>query len=291
MTVRTIEYLLVKFGAGKSPGSGDYVDLIDTLADDRNAVYFSGTAPADTGANPLWFNTSTNVLSVYDGEWVTAGGAQGPEGPAGATGATGATGAAGPAGPTGPQGATGAMGGVISLPLYSGFYYRTPNSTLAYNTLQVSNRSLYSPIYIPQTTTIDRIAMRTHSTFSGSSVFRLGIYNSTNGYPSTVLLDAGTVNTTAASTSYEITINQQLNQGFYWLVMNTLTAISTNHIVSTGNAASINPLLGAFNTTPGFSNGLLQGFTQTVDANAGFATAESSFSSSTIAPYVYVRVA
>lgn len=104
MTIRTIEYLLGKFGSGKSPGSADYVDLIDTLADDRNAVYFSGTAPADTGANPLWFNTSTNVLSVYDGEWVTAGGAQGPEGPAGATGATGAQ---------GPQGEPGASGGEL----------------------------------------------------------------------------------------------------------------------------------------------------------------------------------
>lgn len=75
MTVRTIAYLLNKFGAGKSPGSSDYLDLIDTLADDRNAVYFSATAPADTEANPLWFNTGTQVLSVYDdGEWITAGG-------------------------------------------------------------------------------------------------------------------------------------------------------------------------------------------------------------------------
>ena len=104
MAVLTIQNLLLKFGAGKSPRSADYVDLIDTLADDRNAVYFSGTAPEDTGANPLWFNTSTNVLSVYDGEWVTAGGAQGPEGPAGATGATGAQ---------GPQGEPGASGGEL----------------------------------------------------------------------------------------------------------------------------------------------------------------------------------
>jgi hypothetical protein len=44
------------------------------------------------------------VLSVYDGEWVTAGGAQGPEGPAGATGATGAQ---------GPQGEPGASGGEL----------------------------------------------------------------------------------------------------------------------------------------------------------------------------------
>jgi hypothetical protein len=78
VTVRTIEYLLNKFGAGKSPGSSDYVDLIDTLADDRNAVYFSATAPTDTEANPLWFNTSTDVLSVYDGEWIAAGGGGGP---------------------------------------------------------------------------------------------------------------------------------------------------------------------------------------------------------------------
>jgi hypothetical protein len=65
MAVLSIQDLLVKFGAGKSPRSADYIDLIDTLADDRNAVYFSATAPADTEANPLWFNTSTNVLSVY----------------------------------------------------------------------------------------------------------------------------------------------------------------------------------------------------------------------------------
>ncbi len=104
MTIRTIEYLLNRFGSGKSPGSADYVDLIDTLADDRNAVYFSSTAPADTGANPLWFNTTSSVLSVYDGEWVTAGGAQGPEGPAGPAGPAGATGAQGPQGEPGASG-------------------------------------------------------------------------------------------------------------------------------------------------------------------------------------------
>jgi hypothetical protein len=110
MTVRTIEYLLLKFGAGKSPGSSDYIDLIDTLADDRNAVYFSGTAPADVEANPLWFNTSTNVLSVYDGEWITTTGSQGLTGPTGNTGAQGAKGDKGDTGNTGATGATGANG-------------------------------------------------------------------------------------------------------------------------------------------------------------------------------------
>jgi hypothetical protein len=108
MAVLSIETLLVKFGSGKSPRSQDYLDLIDTLADDRNAVYFSATAPEDTAANPLWFNTSTNVLSAYSaGSWRSG---EGPQGPAGATGATGATGTQGPQGEVGPAGATGPKG-------------------------------------------------------------------------------------------------------------------------------------------------------------------------------------
>jgi hypothetical protein len=111
MAVLTIQNLLLKFGAGKSPRSADYIDLIDTLADDRNAVYFSSTAPTDTEANRIWFNTDTQILSIYDdGGWVTAGGAQGPQGPAGVKGDTGLTGATGPQGPKGDTGDTGATG-------------------------------------------------------------------------------------------------------------------------------------------------------------------------------------
>jgi hypothetical protein len=110
MAVLSIENLLVKFGAGKAPRSQDYIDLIDTLADDRNAVYFASTAPEDTAANPLWFNTSTNVLSVYDGEWVAAGGAQGPTGPEGPQGIQGET------GPEGAKGDTGDTGEASTVP-------------------------------------------------------------------------------------------------------------------------------------------------------------------------------
>jgi hypothetical protein len=100
---------LLKFGAGKSPRSSDYIDLIDTLADDRNAVYFSNTAPEDTEANRIWFNTSTQTLNVYDdGDWVTAGGAQGPQGETGEIGPAGAQGAKGDKGDKGDTGETGA---------------------------------------------------------------------------------------------------------------------------------------------------------------------------------------
>jgi hypothetical protein len=75
MAIRTIQQLLEKFGPGDSPRSADYVDLIETLADDRNAVYFSATAPEDTAANPVWFRTDTQTLFVFNnGEWIGSGG-------------------------------------------------------------------------------------------------------------------------------------------------------------------------------------------------------------------------
>lgn len=78
MAVLTIPQLLEKFGPGDAPRSDDYIDLIDTLADDRNAVYFDTVEPVDTAANPLWFNTSTNELSVYSGgQWNTVQGSGG----------------------------------------------------------------------------------------------------------------------------------------------------------------------------------------------------------------------
>lgn len=74
MAIRTIQQLLDKFGPGDSPRSSDYIDLIETLADDRNAIYFSATAPEDTAANPVWFDTSTNTLNLYNNQWESVGG-------------------------------------------------------------------------------------------------------------------------------------------------------------------------------------------------------------------------
>jgi hypothetical protein len=111
MAVLTIQNLLLKFGAGKNPRSSDYIDLIDTLADDRNAVYFSATPPTDTEANRIWFNTSIQTLSVYDdGQWVTTGGDVGPQGPAGTNGTNGTNGAQGIQGPAGAKGDKGDKG-------------------------------------------------------------------------------------------------------------------------------------------------------------------------------------
>jgi hypothetical protein len=102
--------------------------------------------------------------------------------------------------------------------MQSGYYFRTPFPASG-NVTIIHQRTYYIPIFIPETTTLDRIAIQTGSGFSGTATMRLGIYNNTNGLPSTVVVDGGTVSCTAASTIYEVTISQSLATGFYWLAM------------------------------------------------------------------------
>jgi hypothetical protein len=197
MTVRTIEYLLNKFGAGRSPGSSEYVDLIDTLADDRNAVYFSANAPADVEANPLWFNTTTNVLSVYDGEWITTGGATGATGPAGAQGATGATGATGAAGP---GVATGGTTGQY-LTKVDGTNYNTQWSTLDLSGKQdiVANVSSTEIGYLDGVTSAIQTQLNDKAPLASPAL---------TGTPTAPLATTGTNTTQIATTSF---VQQELN--------------------------------------------------------------------------------
>ena len=110
----------------------------------------------------------------------------------------------------------------------SGLYYRGLGQGTNNNT-PVLSETLYVPFNISETKTFDRIAIQTGSSYVGTGAVRLGIYNndSTTGKPSTVVLDAGTVATTAASTIYEITISQSLSAGAYWIAFNMQTAPAT----------------------------------------------------------------
>lgn len=120
--------------------------------------------------------------------------------------------------------------GVTSGTYYSfnGGQHAASNATFYATT----NRGYYVPFFLGATTTFDRIAIVTASTFSGSGVIRLGIYNNSNGKPSSLAFDAGTVSPTANSTTYAITINQTLNAGWYWSAFVPQTVATTNTIVS-----------------------------------------------------------
>jgi len=144
---------------------------------------------------------------------------------------------------------------------------------------QSVNFTYYIPFYVPYTTTFDRIALMTASTFVGTGAVRLGIYNNTNGAPSTVLLDAGIVATTAASTIYTITISQSLSAGVYFLAANSTTAATTNTFNSYTAVSGMIPN----NSTGTTSGSFNRGFSQFVNVTSGFATAVSpSFSNASL---------
>lgn len=175
-------------------------------------------------------------------------GPSGPSGPTGPTGATGPQGVTGPTGPSGPTGATGPTGLISDAGLVTGDYYGVFGTAIG-NATATLNEVSYLRFYIPATTTFDRIACRTHSTFSGTASVRLGVYNNSGEKPTTVVFDAGTVSCTAASTVYEITINQTLNAGWYWFAFVSQTNATTNTFATITNPNGYSPLLQNYSST------------------------------------------
>jgi hypothetical protein len=68
---------------------------------------------------------------------------------------------------------------------------------------------------VSRSLTLDRIGLEI-TTLGAASVVRLGIYAETAGQPSTLILDAGTIDATSTGVK-EITISQALSVGVVWL--------------------------------------------------------------------------
>jgi hypothetical protein len=182
----------------------------------------------------------------------------GVQGPAGATGATGATGASGIIAVTAPITNSGTSTSAnIGIDLSnialkyanpwqityrSGYFYEsTTGGTI--NTSQFTRNRLHvQPLFINQSITIDRIGAECTAAVA-SSTYRLGIYSAnSNGVPTSLILDAGTIDTSSTGLK-TITINQTLNAGFYYLAfiyqggvsLATMRAINAN----TGNYSPV----------------------------------------------------
>jgi hypothetical protein len=169
----------------------------------------------------------------------------------------------------------------------SGQYIQSPSVSYSNMTATV-NRTNCMPIYLPATTSFDRLAVLTSSTFSGTAVVRMGIYahDVSTGKPSTLILDAGTVSCTATNTVYQITISQTLNAGFYWLVMNVQTGATVNGFIgSTAGLANVNYLI-PYRPSPStsFLTGWAENSVTGAFANIGTLTAQGN------APYTWARV-
>ena len=211
----------------------------------------------------------------------------GATGPAGATGNTGATGPAGATGAVGATGATGPVGVGSAVELTSGQYYRTPLPLQGQGGAG-HQWTYYSPIVIQRAVLVDRIAIRTGASFAGAASVRLGIYNNTTaGQPGSVLLDAGTAAVTAANTNYEITINQNLSPGVYWLAFCSQTSAAQSWYIGAGaNGSVVSPILPAVSSV---GTNYTQGWYQT-GVSGAFATA-ANLLVSLASIYVWLRAA
>lgn len=182
-------------------------------------------------------------------------------------------------GGTATVGGGGAIAGV--MPMVSGFYYKTPSS----NSSQTSpvNRSYYLPIFVPETTTFDRIGVRTSTSFAGTATVRLGIYADSGGNPGTVVLDAGTISAIASNSIYQITINQSLDAGLYWLANNTTGAATTNSFFSANGGYLQFPVGTSISPT------IPTSFTEAVTATSSFTTAGTVLTVTANTPDVWIR--
>jgi hypothetical protein len=98
-----------------------------------------------------------------------------------------------------------------------------------------------SPIWIPQQRTFDRISTNC-TVAAASSTVRLGIYADTgSGYPGTLVLDAGTVDTSMTGLK-EITISQALAPGLYW-IGGVMQGGTPTVRVNSGNVTSVAGLM------------------------------------------------
>lgn len=171
------------------------------------------------------------------------------------------------------------------LPYITNNYYGSPMNAARGTVTYGAGITSYTPFFVRESRTFNRIAMSTASTFSGTASVRLGIYNQSNGVPSTVALDAGLVAPAAASTVYEVTISQALTPGWYWLAINTVTAATTNTFSSV--IASSFPNAADMGATTAVANQSVS-YLQTVSAASSFATAIGVLSASSV-PSITLR--
>lgn len=167
----------------------------------------------------------------------------------------------------------------------SGTYRRTASQQDSSQSVS-NNRIYYTPIFVDSTTSFDRLAMRTGTTFSGTSTVRLGIFANSDGLPSTLILDAGTVTATAATTIYQITISQSLDTGFYWLAFAQQGTAPTTAVyfgaASSGTFAQNGYMMNQ--ATP--SSILYNGY---FESSSGAFSNASSLTGTASVPYTWIR--
>ena len=173
-------------------------------------------------------------------------------------------------------------------------FIRTPINQLTFGVQNFGHQTMVlTPILISQSTTFDRMSIFTNSVTGSALTARLGIYSSnSNNQPSSLVLDAGTL--TVAVGTYgrtDITINQTLTPGIYWLAycqQGTAPSVSSAVLGALGSSVFFNALIQAVTGSPTNSNIIAYSVASITGA---LPSTVSSYSQVTICPYVWIRSA
>jgi hypothetical protein len=174
--------------------------------------------------------------------------------------------------------------------LASGLYYFTnqansvtTSATLGVGTLRVS------PFYVPNTVTLSRIGAEVTSAGEAGSKFRLGVYaDSGSGYPGALVLDAGTINGDS-NTVQEISIDQALQPGMYWIGGAVQVVATTQPTMRVFNAVTFPPI--AIGTSAPTAGQLVVCYQQGSVTGALPATFTATISGATPVARTHVKVA
>lgn len=155
-----------------------------------------------------------------------------------------------------------------SIVTYERWYTNAVNCAPGSTVALTNNASRYTPFIVVKKCTIDRLGIDISGAGSVGSVLKLGIYNSSNSMPSTLLLDAGTVNGNSA-TFQAITVNQVMDPGLYFMYVNHNSA--ANITVRTIGVSAAPIVLGYPNvggTTPATSLFVAEAYNGTLPSPA-----------------------
>ena len=149
------------------------------------------------------------------------------------------------------------VSGGSSLAINPGYrtnYYYSAFPCIAPGVLSLANNRIhYIPFQVTESVTFTRIGINV-TTLQAASVVRLGIYNSSGGKPSTLLVDAGTVAGTSTGEK-EITISQAMTPGWYWLAW--LSDVNSIGVTAENGASSGDTVRVNLGTSTGAGNGVV----------------------------------
>lgn len=95
-------------------------------------------------------------------------------------------------------------------------YFSPDNGTPTATFQMVNQRVYFVPLAVYRGYTIDRIAMSVSTNIAATTI-RVGVYNSTDGRPDTLLFEAGSTLDASTTGDKEVTVSQAVAPGLYWL--------------------------------------------------------------------------